>query len=167
MKKAWLIFFLPILCEAQTDCKDPYRLPDTYYQINMVQYSPVCGCDGFTYRNEQAAYWWGGINYWTANTICDDFDIDVYPSLSTSTSTERVHLRIFMKYAGTATVTIYSSFGKLMFTKLFATSSPGQIMPEANPYDLDEVDFFPRGIYLLIVTVNGEKKYRKIIRATE
>ena len=166
MKKFWWLFFLPFVSQAQTDCEDLYRQPDVFHII-MTDYNPVCGCDGITYRNSDAAYWWGGINYWESNTICDNFDLDIYPNVSTSNSTIPPHLRIYMKYAGTATLTIYNDFGKLMFKRLFATSTGGQIINAANPYELYEVQAFPRGIYIVVVTVNGDKNYRKLIRVTE
>lgn len=166
MKKVLLLFFLPFIASAQSDCEDPYRGKDEFH-IVPTEYTPVCGCDGITYRNSDAAFWWGGINSWTSNTICDDFDIDLYPNVSTSDITVPAHLRIYMKYPGTATLTIYNDFGKLMLERLFQTSLPEQVISDANPYDLYEVQTFRRGIYLLIVTVNGNKKYRKIIRVTE
>ena len=156
---------LPFAAFAQTDCNDAYREPDVNHLIRS-DYDPVCGCDGVTYRNDDAAYWWGGINSWTSNTVCDDFDIDLYPSVSTSSISIPPHLRIFMKYAGTASLTIYNTFGKLMLSKRFENSLPGQIIDEANPYDLYEVQLFDRGLYIVIVTVNGNKKYRKLLRVT-
>lgn len=166
MKRFLLIFFLPVIASAQSDCEDQFRGKDAFHIIS-TDYNPVCGCDGETYRNSDAAYWWGGINYWTSNTICDDFDIDLYPNVSTSDVTIPAHLRIYMKYPGTASLTIYNDFGKLMLQRRFETSLPEQVINDANPYDLYEVQTFPRGIYILIVTVNGNKKYRKIIRVTE
>ncbi len=166
MKRFLIIFFLPFIASAQSDCEDQYRGKDKFYIIS-TDYIPVCGCDGRTYRNSDAAYWWGGINIWTSNTICDDFDIDLYPNVSTSDITIPAHLRIYMKYPGTASLTIYNNFGKLMLQRRFETSLPEQVINDANPYDLYEVQTFPRGIYILIVTVNGNKKYRKIIRVTE
>lgn len=166
MKKLIVAVLFPLAASAQTDCVDTYRSPDAFHVI-QTDYSPVCGCDGVTYRNSDAAYWWGAINYWTSNTICDDFDMDIYPTIVSSDATIPPHLRIYMKYPGSATLTIYNNFGKLMLKKLFATSLPEQVIENANPYDLYEVQAFPRGVYVVIVTVNGDKKYRKILRVTE
>lgn len=151
--------------KAQT-CEDTLRDPDLYH-IVQTDYSPVCGCDGVTYRNSDAAYWWGAINSWTSNMICDNFDIDLYPNVITDESTGLGHLRIYMKYTGNATLSIYNAFGNLMFEKLFSTGIPNAIMPSANPYDLFEAQSFPRGIYNVIVTVGGERKVRKFLRVTE
>ena len=54
-----------------------------------------------------------------------------------------------------------------MLKHLFSTSLTEQVITEANPYDLYEVQAFPRGLYILIVTVNGNKKYKKILRVTD
>src|SRR5689334_24985729 len=116
MKKFWVFIFLPFFSSAQ-DCQDPYRSPDNFHII-QTDYDPVCGCDGVTYRNSDAAYWWGGINYWISNTICDNFDIDLYPNIVTQGTTVPPHLRIYMRYPGTATLTIYNNFGKLMLKHL-------------------------------------------------
>ena len=71
-----------------------------------------------------------------------------------------------MKKPGTATVLIYNVFGKLMFEKLFNTSLSNAKIPSAGdpPYSLTEPQTFPKGIYILMVTVNSEKHYRKFIK---
>ena len=159
------IFFLPIVSIAQ-DCEDQFRSPDKFH-ITATLYNPVCGCDDQTYRNDDAAYWWGGINYWTSNTVCGNFDIDLYPTLITAGSTDPPHLRIYMKYGGTASMAIYDTFGRFMFEHRFETSQGGMIIPEADPYDIDVASTFPYGIYVLIVSVGGDRLSKKFVVAID
>ena len=166
MKKFWLLFFLPLAANAQTDCQDPFNPPDSYYQCNNPDYNPVCGCDGTDYRNACAAQHWGGLLYWT-DGICGDFSMDIYPTIVKDEPDGLPHLSIFMKYAGTASLTIFNDFGKLMFEKNFQSGLSNDFVPGAHPYELKEAQTLPRGIYLVIVTVGGNRKYRKIIRVTE
>jgi hypothetical protein len=160
-----IIFFMPLVSFAQ-DCEDLYRTPDEFH-IVATEYEPVCGCDGQTYRNSDAAYWWGAINTWTSNTICGNFDIDLYPTVVTSGSTVPPHLRIYMKYGGTASMAIYDSFGRFMFEKRFDASQTEMVIPEADPYDIVEAQGFPYGIYVLVVSVGGDRLSRKFMVVTD
>jgi hypothetical protein len=165
--KGFLLFcLLPIFGAAQTDCEDPFNLPDTYYQCFKPNYNPVCGCDGKDYRNACAAEHWGGLLYWS-DGVCGDFDMDIYPTVIKDDPNGLPRLSIYMKYPGTASLTIFNAFGNLMYEMNFSTGLSFDFVPAANPYELYEAQTFPRGIYIVIVTVNGNKKYRKIIRATE
>jgi hypothetical protein len=160
-----LILLLPAFAIAQ-DCEDQYRTPDKFHIVS-TDYSPVCGCDDQTYRNSDAAYWWGAINTWTSNTICGSFDIDLYPTVVTSGSTVPPHLRIYMKYGGTASMAIYDTFGRFMFEHLFETSQGEMIIPEADPYDIVVAQDFPYGIYILVVSVGGDRLSRKFMVVTD
>jgi len=166
MRKLWLIliYLVPVISHAQ--CEDPYRIPDEFHII-ATEYEPVCGCDGQTYRNSDAAYWWGAINDWTSNTVCGNFDIDLYPTIITSGSTVPPHLRIYMKYSGTASMAIYDYFGRFMLEKLFNASAGEMVIPEADPYDIQEAQDFRRGIYILVVSVGGDRLSRKFMVVTE
>jgi hypothetical protein len=146
-------------------CEDSVRQPDSYHHINE-EYCPVCGCNNNTYRNSDAAYWWGGINEWSEGP-CSNFDIDLYPNLFTPGLSGVGHLRIYMRNPGSASLVIYNAFGRKMYERLFSTSLSNAVIPEANPFDLNEAQSFPRGLYLVIVTVNDEQKVRKLLKVQE
>jgi hypothetical protein len=150
---------------AGNTCEDSVRIKDTYHIICEF-YEPVCGCDDKTYRNSDAAYWWGAINQWYDGP-CEEFDIDLYPNLITDQSSGLGHLRIYMRNPGNASLVIYNVFGRLMYQRLFYTSLSNAIIPDANPFDLYEAQVFPRGLYLLIVVVNGKQKVRKFLKVQE
>jgi hypothetical protein len=148
-----------------TNCEDSVREKDIYHDI-CEGYEPVCGCDEVTYRNSDAAYWWGAINQWSEGS-CEILDIDLYPNLITDGSEGLGHLRIYMRQPGSATLLIYNAFGRLMFERLFSTSLANSIIPDANPYNLYDAQTFPRGIYLLIVVSGGEQKVSKFLKVQE
>jgi hypothetical protein len=148
-----------------TTCEDSTRTKDKYHAI-CEGYGPVCGCDEKTYRNSDAAYWWGAINQWSDGP-CEEFDIDLYPNLITEHSSGLGHLRIYMRTPGTASLVIYNAFGRLMFQRLFSTSLSNTMIPDADPFELYEAQVFPRGVYMLIVVVNGRQKVLKFLKVQE
>lgn len=168
-----LALAIPVIAFSQCNststgntCQDSIRLPDPYHHPICIDFAPVCGCDGNTYRNFDAAYWWGAINMWLDGP-CDIFAIDVYPNVITRSGEGLGHLRIYTKEPGTATMLIYDVYGKLMFEHLFETSLSNAIIPEANPYELYAVQNFPRGLYLLTVTFNGLRETTKLLKIEE
>jgi hypothetical protein len=159
------IFLLSSFRFSLAQCTDPSRQPDKYHIIN-TDYYPVCGCDGKTYRNSDAAYWWGGINQWTDGS-CESFDVDLYPNVLSSGGNSLAHIRIYMKAPGNATLVIYNAFGRKMLEQIFFTSLSNNIIADANPYELYDAQNYPTGIYFVIVSVNGDKKFRKFTKATQ
>lgn len=146
-------------------CKDSTRIADPTFQCNTPEYEPVCGCDNITYRNRCAAEYWGGlINNgfnigWTEGTVCGNFDFDFNP---TGIQYFPVKFNLFMKKTGTATLYIYNRYGAILFADYFLASYAGQIIQ--RQYDFQNL---PLGIYLAVITVNGEKMARKFGKVTQ
>jgi len=164
MKKIlfFIIFCSPLIVFPQ--CKDSLCQPNAYAYCGPV-YSPVCACDGKTYRNFCVAEVGACISSsGHVDGPCGDFDIDLYPNMIDASPSGVGHLSIYMKYPGTALITIYNSMGNLEFEKSFSTNEYNTLIPGADPYDLYEAQAFQRGVYILVVTVGGSPKTVKFIK---
>ncbi|MCX6292134.1 MAG: Kazal-type serine protease inhibitor family protein [Bacteroidetes bacterium] len=176
MKKYLLLVFLliPFFGKGQQTyitCKDSTRA-DPYHQCYDC-YQPVCGCDGKTYRNQCAAQYWGGLVGVTPNNpgICDNFDFDFSPnpvSAFSKTGCDNL-LYVYVKQSLLPTsisIYLFDVFDRIQFSRylyLYDNSSTGQ---GTAVTDLN-VDFFAglqKGVYLLVVSLNGEYKAKKILK---
>ncbi|MFN8166054.1 MAG: T9SS type A sorting domain-containing protein [Bacteroidia bacterium] len=147
-----LLFGLALGTKAQgtSICKDSLQTPNPYYPC-ANDYMPVCGCDNVTYRNECAAYYWGGLlySYWTQGP-CEPFDFDFYP---TYVYLNPVHFSLYMKQPGSATLYIYNAMGNLVYSDYFYAPYADYTYTKELP-----LQSLQQGVYLAMVLVNGQKK---------
>jgi hypothetical protein len=152
-----LSFQLQASAQFSGTCVDTTLIPDSYYRCDR-QFEPVCGCDGKSYRNPCAARFWGGLNSWVSNSVCTNFFIDFFPTSVTYFSPT---FSIQMKQAGSATMYIFDTFGRLKYQRLYTIYDPSVIRSEEIP-----AENFDLGIYVLVVIAGGEKqtiKFAKVI----
>ncbi len=174
MKKNLLTLSLLLLCffsKAQYiytgGCIDSSLIQISFYCPGTIQptnYAPVCGCNGKTYRNYCTAQNMGGVTTYQSG-ICGNFDIDFQPNPIIPNSIDNGFgvLSIYSNYADAyALIQIYDVYGRVWFVNQQEVTNSAS----SSIYTLDiYMDIFPRGIYYLFVTINGEFKIKKIMKA--
>jgi hypothetical protein len=175
------LLVLPFATMAQSTCKDTLQV-DPYHACAPSTFQPVCGCDNVTYRNECAAQYWGGLinsgfnQNWTPG-ICpyESFVFDFVPNPigAYSGGSSDSHLHIYFNenvLPASYSVYILDMFNKVKFQWVDiatydlnnSTGSEDRGVPVRN-LTADYFSQFQSGVYLLIITVNGEQKTKKII----
>jgi hypothetical protein len=152
-----LFFMLVLPFSGSSQCVDSSRI-DIYFKC-YDGFVPVCGCDGKNYRNECAAYHWGGVNQYQSG-ICDNFEIDFVPNPVLQYPGA---YSIFVKNPSPVLVQVYDAFGRIKYSMNYTTSYVNQTIGPVNiSFDSYEV-----GIYYFVVTVRGEIKTRNVMRVVE
>ncbi len=138
-------------------CLDTNRI-NPFYQ-GGPDFSPVCGCDGKTYRNENISYNQAGNNYINQSGVCpnDFFYFDMYPTVMQD------RISFFMQFspfeATNATMQIFNNFGNEVFTKLLNNVSADYPYQETFTFDS-----FEPGVYIVVIQAKGVFKVKKFLK---
>ncbi len=178
IRRLLLLFLLvfPFVLKAQTgyvSCADSSRI-DQYYKCYQ-DFQPQCGCDGKNYINSCAADFWGGLVTSRSYTpgICDNFFYLFAPNPVSAVSQPSSNFGSFLNiYVNdqllptSVNIYIFDVFNRIIYSRyLYVTTNgfSGNGTPDPN-LTADFLGSLERGIYLLVVTVNGEKKAQKILK---
>lgn len=144
-----LFVMLPFTTTAQ--CYDSTQV--VYGGYCDPRWEPVCGCDGYTYRNDCFARN-AGLSTWTY-TICDYVDFDFLPN----PPIDYITVDAWLKAPDVMYVELIDRFGKIYYTNVF----------QGSDRYIFQVDFrgYPQGIYYLHCYTSSGSRVKKVLKADE
>ena len=147
-----LFLFLLLAAKQQlrAQCIDSLAVQYGFYCD--PRYEPVCGCDGFTYRNDCFARN-TGLRTWNPG-ICDYIDFDMNPNPVQTYGL--VTIDVIVKNPGVIYVEVLDHYGRTFYLNSFN-------LIDKYRFDIDFQNY-PNGMYIIILRSDDGYRAKKIVR---
>ncbi len=144
----WIMF--PALGYAQ--CLDTLNFPDPAPGCNL-DFTPVCGCDGITYKNPcfaEAAT----VQFWNDGP-CEQIAMNIFPN----PVTYWLNVTLVTKFESNVRLFIFDRNGNIAYSN--------NLTSVTTEYLSIPVNGFNQGLYIIMAESNGEVQLLKFIRWEE
>lgn len=146
------VLFLLLLISGRTSAQCIDSLAIQYGFSCDPRYEPVCGCNGYTYRNDCYARN-NGLQSWSQG-ICDYIDFDINPNPVQNDG--MVYIDAIVRNAGVVTLEIFDHYGRQYYVNTY-------YIPDRMRIYLD-MRYFPNGLYCIILRNTDGFRVKKIVR---